>query len=537
VLALVAGGATALVLTMPHLAPASPTTLTNDATPTLRLHVTHPLGVDATDVVAKVDGTVVALEDIHVAAAGSDVEVDAPHLADGRHAVLVQVHHAGVLRTTVASRWNFTVDTAAPAERIVAPKPSGDGASAYVAADVAAVTKLPLQLTVGAEPGSTLTVSSDAPTWTKDVTAKGAADTRRNVALDLPQGAQQLTVVSADRAGNETTRTLRVLVDTKGPALTLRTPRLVRDQHLALPLAASDTSGVSVTVKLDGSKLEDALDEVSTTDAPFTPAATDTTDTTVEATPDPAPIAGRWTLTDADGAFEGRHVLDVTATDSLGTTTTVRRMFFVDSTEDLGAAAGLRPGAHGADVIQLHDALVERQVATRAQLAPDARTRTYGAATLAAVKRYQTQDGIEADGVAGTSTIAGLTLKIVVNRETHTLTLYRIGKVVKSWGVAVGQPAYPTPTGNFKIQNMQKDPTWTPPPDSPWAKGAKPIAAGPDNPLGTRWMAVDGTVGIHGTNNPASIGYSQSHGCIRMRIPDVEELFDMVSVGTPVQIV
>jgi lipoprotein-anchoring transpeptidase ErfK/SrfK len=83
---------------------------------------------------------------------------------------------------------------------------------------------------------------------------------------------------------------------------------------------------------------------------------------------------------------------------------------------------------------------------------------------------------------------------------------------------------------------MQKDPIWTPP-DSVWAKGEKVIPAGPDNPLGTRWMGIHDTVGIHGTNNPASIGYSQSHGCIRMRIPDVEELFDMVSIGTTVTVV
>jgi lipoprotein-anchoring transpeptidase ErfK/SrfK len=316
----------------------------------------------------------------------------------------------------------------------------------------------------------------------------------------------------------------------------MRSARIVRDAHLKLPVAASDTSGVSLAVKLDGAVLDDALDEDSTRDAPFTKDAAATDDEADTDTDAPAPVAGHWTLDDADGAYEGRHVLELTATDSLGTRTTVRRTFFVDSTEDLAEATGLRPGARGADVIQLHDALVERDVATRAQLAPDARTKTYGAATLAAVKKYQTQDGIDADGVAGTETIAGLTLKIVVDRAAHTLTLYRVGKVVKTWGVAVGQPAYPTTPGTFKIQTMQKDPIWTPP-DSVWAKGEKVIPAGPDNPLGTRWMGIHDTVGIHGTNNPASIGYSQSHGCIRMRIPDVEELFDMVSIGTTVTVV
>ena len=101
---------------------------------------------------------------------------------------------------------------------------------------------------------------------------------------------------------------------------------------------------------------------------------------------------------------------------------------------------------------------------------------------------------------------------------------------------AVGQPAYPTPLGTFSIITKVVDPTWTPP-NSPWAQGALPIPPGPDNPLGTRWMGISAAnVGIHGTNDPTSIGYSVSHGCIRMQIPDVERLFDLVYVGTSVTI-
>jgi lipoprotein-anchoring transpeptidase ErfK/SrfK len=82
-----------------------------------------------------------------------------------------------------------------------------------------------------------------------------------------------------------------------------------------------------------------------------------------------------------------------------------------------------------------------------------------------------------------------------------------------------------------------KNPWWYPP-NSPWAAGEKPIPPGPGNPLGTRWMGISSPgVGIHGTPDAASIGYSASHGCIRMRIPDAEWLFDHVEVGTPVFIV
>jgi lipoprotein-anchoring transpeptidase ErfK/SrfK len=126
---------------------------------------------------------------------------------------------------------------------------------------------------------------------------------------------------------------------------------------------------------------------------------------------------------------------------------------------------------------------------------------------------------------------------LIVDRGLHHVTLWINGRLVRQLGVAVGQPAYPTPTGAFSIVTMQRDPTWTPP-DSPWAAGEQPIGPGPGNPLGTRWMGLSAPgVGLHGTPDAASIGYSASHGCIRMRIPDAEWLFDHVVVGAPVWII
>jgi lipoprotein-anchoring transpeptidase ErfK/SrfK len=107
-----------------------------------------------------------------------------------------------------------------------------------------------------------------------------------------------------------------------------------------------------------------------------------------------------------------------------------------------------------------------------------------------------------------------------------------------SQGVAVGMPAYPTPTGLFAIQTKQVNPTWTAP-DSPWAgeMAGQSVAGGAvDNPLKARWMGVDGSVGIHGTGQPWTIGTRASHGCIRMSVPDVIDLFRRVSIGTPVLI-
>jgi L,D-transpeptidase catalytic domain len=126
---------------------------------------------------------------------------------------------------------------------------------------------------------------------------------------------------------------------------------------------------------------------------------------------------------------------------------------------------------------------------------------------------------------------------IVIRRGSRGLYLYRGSDFRRYFPVAVGMPQYPTPLGRFSIVTMQRNPWWYPP-DASWAAGASPIPPGPGNPLGTRWMGLSvGGVGIHGTPDAASIGYSASHGCIRMRIADAEWLFERVRVGTTVFIV
>ncbi|HEY8029580.1 MAG TPA: L,D-transpeptidase family protein [Gaiellaceae bacterium] len=127
---------------------------------------------------------------------------------------------------------------------------------------------------------------------------------------------------------------------------------------------------------------------------------------------------------------------------------------------------------------------------------------------------------------------------IVIRRGSNLLTLYRGDHYVRQFHVATGQSIYPTPLGSFHIVVKWENPTWYPPTQDAWAKGLKPVPPGPNNPLGTRWMGIDSPgVGIHGTDEPASIGYSESHGCIRMLVPDAEWLFGHVTVGTPVFIV
>ncbi len=111
------------------------------------------------------------------------------------------------------------------------------------------------------------------------------------------------------------------------------------------------------------------------------------------------------------------------------------------------------------------------------------------------------------------------TYTITVNTQAHTLTLYKDGKAFRTYPVAVGKPTTPTPKGSFHIVNK---------------------AVNPGGPFGVRWMGISapgGGYGIHGTNNPGSIGKSISHGCVRMFNQDVTELYNLVPVGTAVNII
>lgn len=126
---------------------------------------------------------------------------------------------------------------------------------------------------------------------------------------------------------------------------------------------------------------------------------------------------------------------------------------------------------------------------------------------------------------------------IVVDKTNHRLTLYNNMEVERQYPVAVGMPSWPTPSGTYKIISKQKNPTWVNPGTS-WAAGMPPyIPPGPGNPLGTRALGTSAPgVFIHGTYSSWSIGYSVSHGCIRMYIRDSEDLFERVEIGTPVLI-
>jgi LysM repeat protein len=128
-------------------------------------------------------------------------------------------------------------------------------------------------------------------------------------------------------------------------------------------------------------------------------------------------------------------------------------------------------------------------------------------------------------GVAPTNLYEGLVIcvpivpipfSLTINTMVKTLTLYRNGIFFKAYPVAVGKPTTPTPKGTFTIVNKQVN---------------------PGGPFGSRWMGLSKPhYGIHGTNNPPSIGTAASNGCVRMYASDVEDLFNYASVGTVVRI-
>jgi lipoprotein-anchoring transpeptidase ErfK/SrfK len=143
-----------------------------------------------------------------------------------------------------------------------------------------------------------------------------------------------------------------------------------------------------------------------------------------------------------------------------------------------------------------------------------------GMAVGAAAQNAPNEAAKQADG----------TRVIVVSLEDRKLALVENGEVKKVYSVAVGKPSTPSPTGTFTIERRVMNPTYH--------HGDKTVAPGPRNPVGTRWMGLSKAgYGIHGTNEPKSIGKAASHGCIRMAKADLEEFYGMVQVGDPVELI
>jgi lipoprotein-anchoring transpeptidase ErfK/SrfK len=131
-----------------------------------------------------------------------------------------------------------------------------------------------------------------------------------------------------------------------------------------------------------------------------------------------------------------------------------------------------------------------------------------------------------------TQALATIGVRLVVDLSDARVYSYWGDQQLASYPVAVGQPGWETPTGEFKIANKQRNPVWKQP------ITGDAIPTGPDNPLGDRWIGFwsDGRheIGFHGTNNETLIGQAVSHGCLRMRNADIRSLYEQVSEGTTV---
>ena len=140
--------------------------------------------------------------------------------------------------------------------------------------------------------------------------------------------------------------------------------------------------------------------------------------------------------------------------------------------------------------------------------------------------------GLRAMGQQTKAPVGAQTAKrvIVVSLEDRKLALMEDGQVKKVYTVAVGKPSTPSPAGTFQIERRVKNPIYR--------HDGKTVLPGPGNPVGTRWMGLSiKGYGIHGTNEPKSIGKAASHGCIRMAKADLEEMYEMVAIGDTVELI
>ena len=127
--------------------------------------------------------------------------------------------------------------------------------------------------------------------------------------------------------------------------------------------------------------------------------------------------------------------------------------------------------------------------------------------------------------------------KVVIDIPSRTLLVMEGNRILKKFPVGVGRLGFMTPLGKHQVIRKIENPGW----ENPYkAAGAVKIRPGANNPLGTRWIGFKedarGEFGIHGTDSPQSVGKLSSHGCVRMRVPDAEQVFKLVELGTPVEV-
>jgi lipoprotein-anchoring transpeptidase ErfK/SrfK len=441
----------------------------------------------------------------------------AARLAEGAHRVAVSFSSGNVFARNVTRSWSFDVDTRVPRLAVAAPKPGAVRARKAV------------KFTGTAEAGSTVTVAYRGG----EATAQAAGDGAWSAIARLPEGDVATAVTALDAAGNTTTRDRAVTVDTTAPHLTLTSPAkggqlTETDQPLVYGAVTADAPrALTFTASVNGRAVatEKGRDAASADEAndPYALAA--------GGDPPTLELDGRRFAMAVGTLLQGRNRIRVTVKDRAGNVGRAERIVFVNSTEDFGSVQiGAR--ARGADVVALQKRLREAGVYPK----KGKLSGVVDAKTEKAIARYQKRYKLPKTGYVDDRMIQRIVGRLVVNLSQFRVRLIRSGKVAASYPIAIGQPAYPTPTGEYEINDKQVDPTWTPP-DSPWAAELSSIPPGPGNPLGTRWIGTTApAVGFHGTYADWSVGTAASHGCMRMHIPDSEALYDQVTIGMKLSI-
>jgi peptidoglycan hydrolase-like protein with peptidoglycan-binding domain len=438
---------------------------------------------------ASIDGTDASAK-LRITGKGLELELD--NVADGAHEVHIQAHPTRVFGDSVDMTFTIRVDTHKPT-LVLNRVPPGWRPITEISGRV--------------EPGSKLALSYEG----RRVVVNPSSG---SFVLDphLPDGRTTVRLIASDRAGNRSVITRTMAVDSTPPRLHIdRVPALVGTAHPTLRGSLDDASPVVVQAKLDGISVA-----LRGPDGKALLGA--------------GAVKGRFSLP-LQRLAQGVHRLSITAIDSAGNTSTAEAgPFTVDSTEKLRASTVMGIGARGADVVQLERRLKGFGV----YKGPF--TRFYNARTEAAVRLFQTKHHLPVTGIATPELLQLSAERIVVHLSRFRVELIREGKKIFSAPIAIGMPAHPTPTGAYEIIVKIKNPTWVPP-NSPWAAGLEAIPPGVNNPLGTRWIGTSApNIGFHATPADYSVGHAASHGCMRMHRADVERLYDLVQVGTPVDI-
>ncbi len=445
------------------------------------------------------------------------VSVASGVLAEGEHAVRVSYSSDNLFASTVTRSWSFAVDTAAPKLVVASPRPGSLRARRAV------------RFEGRAEPGAAVAVAYKGGS----ADAKADGDGAWSAIARLPEGPVTATVTASDGAGNTTERSRAVRVDTTAPEIAISAPAkgeqlTETDQPLVYGTTGTDNPrALTFTAAVNGKTVATARGSSATSpddaDSAFAEAA-GTTASTLE-------VDGRRFAIAVGTLPQGRSRIAVAARDRAGNVARTTTVVLVNSTEEFGDA-DLAPGARGKDVLALQERLREAKVYPK----KGKLTGVLDGVTEKSVVRYQKRYKTPKTGVVDRSMRTALVGRLVANLSQKKVRLIRNGKVAMTFPIAIGQPAYPTPTGEYEINDKQVDPAWYPP-ASPWAAELSSIPPGPGNPLGTRWIGTSApAIGLHGTYADYSVGTAASHGCMRMHIPDVEKLYDQVTIGMPISI-